>query len=96
MEIVTVSSRRSVTDCRDLLSLLREKLRETYAVDVAEILRPVHGHHMAKAAIDGGPAVTVCRVGSAARGASWGPDDTIVFATADPTSGLLSVRARGG
>ena len=30
------------------------------------------------------------------RGASWGPDDTIVFATSDPAKGLLRVSAGGG
>ena len=29
-------------------------------------------------------------------GASWSTDDTIVFATNDPTSGLLRVAAAGG
>src|SRR5262249_2677424 len=30
------------------------------------------------------------------RGGSWGPDDTIVFATDDPTTGLIRVPAGGG
>ena len=37
-----------------------------------------------KVSITGGPPITVCRItGSALRGASWGLDDTIVFATRD-------------
>ncbi len=49
-----------------------------------------------KVSASGGPAITLCRTGHAPRGASWGSDDTIVFATADLTTGLLSVSAGGG
>jgi hypothetical protein len=49
-----------------------------------------------KVAITGGPPITLCRFQGAARGASWGPDDTIVFATSDLTTGLMSVPAAGG
>ena len=49
-----------------------------------------------KVSITGGPAIPVCRVAGAPRGASWGPDDTIVFATADSSSGLFTVPAGGG
>jgi serine/threonine-protein kinase len=49
-----------------------------------------------KAAVTGGPAVTICRHSAAPRGATWTPDGTIVFATNDVTTGLLSVPAAGG
>ena len=53
-----------------------------------------------KVAIQGGsPVTTVCALGAATgipRGASWGPDDTIIFATADAASGLWRVAASGG
>ncbi len=49
-----------------------------------------------KVSITGGPPITICRTVAAPRGASWGPDDTIVFSIADPRSGLLSVPAGGG
>ena len=56
-----------------------------------------------KIAINGGPAVTLCAVtgapgagGGGVRGGSWGPDNTIVFATNDTTTGLLRVSANGG
>jgi hypothetical protein len=49
-----------------------------------------------KVPIGGGSADTVCRCGGPARGASWGPNDTIIFATGDTTTGLLSVSAAGG
>jgi serine/threonine-protein kinase len=49
-----------------------------------------------KVAITGGPPITLCRFQGAARGASWGADDTIVFATSDLATGLMSVPAAGG
>ena len=56
------------------------------------------GSDLLKVSILGGPTVTICelpRGGAGSRGASWGPDDTIVFATAGP-SGLWRVAAGGG
>ncbi|MBI3048796.1 MAG: serine/threonine-protein kinase [Acidobacteria bacterium] len=50
-----------------------------------------------RVAITGGPAVDVASTdGSAPRGATWGPDGTIVFATVAPATGLLRVSAAGG
>ena len=49
-----------------------------------------------KVSIAGGPAITLCKVSGLPRGASWGDDDTIVFATANPATGLMSVPAGGG
>ena len=49
-----------------------------------------------KVSITGGPPIPLCRYVGAPRGASWGPDDSIVFATSDRATGLLSVRAGGG
>ncbi len=48
-----------------------------------------------KVAITGGPAVTVASLDSNYRGATWGPDGTIVFATAGPT-GLQRIAESGG
>jgi len=56
-----------------------------------------------KISVNGGPALTLCAIAGAAgaagggvRGASWGADNSIVFATNDPTTGLLRVSAGGG
>ena len=38
----------------------------------------------------------IAQVSGGSRGASWGPDDSIIFATSDTTTGLLRVAARGG
>jgi serine/threonine-protein kinase len=55
------------------------------------------GAQLKKVATTGGPAVTVCPLdGSGPRGATWGTDDTIVFATSDTASGLWRVPAGGG
>jgi len=47
-----------------------------------------------KVSVRGGPPVTVCDAANS-RGASWGPDDTIVFAAGSPTS-LSRVSSGGG
>jgi len=49
-----------------------------------------------KVPVAGGPAVSLCRYVGSPRGAGWGADDTIVFATNDPSKGLLRVSAAGG
>jgi hypothetical protein len=49
-----------------------------------------------KVPLDGGPPITLCRIDGAPRGASWGSDNNIVFATSDPSTGLLSVPPGGG
>jgi Tol biopolymer transport system component len=48
-----------------------------------------------KVAVDGGNPVPVCDTQPLVRGATWGPDDTIVFAP-DPFAGLMRVSAAGG
>jgi serine/threonine-protein kinase len=54
------------------------------------------GGELRKVSSGGGSPITLCPVVGAPRGASWGPNDTIVFATNDQTTGLLSVPAGGG
>lgn len=50
---------------------------------------------MKKVAISGGPAVTLTGLDGADRGATWGEDNTIIFATAAPNTGLQRVSAAG-
>lgn len=45
---------------------------------------------------NGGPATTISRLTGASRGASWVSDDLVVFATNDPSTGLLRVAMSGG
>ena len=50
-----------------------------------------------KVKISGGPAVAVARLeGDGPRGATWGPDDTIIAATYGGATGLRRVAAAGG
>jgi serine/threonine-protein kinase len=49
-----------------------------------------------KVSMTGGPPLVLCRYTGVSRGASWGPDGTIVFATNDTSTGLLSVPEGGG
>ena len=55
-----------------------------------------NGFLLKKIAASGGPPVTIAPVGRAILGATWGPDDTIVFATGEPGTGLWRVSAGGG
>ena len=49
-----------------------------------------------KVAITGGPALPLCRLEGQSRGATWGDDGSIVFATAAPSAGLQRVSSAGG
>ena len=49
-----------------------------------------------RVSVEGGPTSTICEIPGHLRGASWGADGTIVFATQDTASGLWRVSAGGG
>jgi serine/threonine-protein kinase len=49
-----------------------------------------------KTAVTGGPVVTLAPITGGPLGGSWGDDNTIVFATDDPRTGLWRVSADGG
>ena len=49
-----------------------------------------------KVAITGGPPLTLTALDGGARGATWAPEDTILFATNNPATGLQRVSAAGG
>ena len=55
-----------------------------------------NGSLLKKVSISGGPALTVTSIDGSARGAVWLPDGTIVFATANPETGLQQVADSGG
>jgi serine/threonine-protein kinase len=55
-----------------------------------------NGIFLRKVAITGGPPITLARLDDGARGATWAPDDTIIFATSNPATGLQRVSAAGG
>jgi serine/threonine-protein kinase len=50
-----------------------------------------------KVAVTGGPVVTLATLdGSTPRGATWAPDDTIIYATSNVTTGLQRIAVVGG
>jgi serine/threonine-protein kinase len=50
-----------------------------------------------KVELSGGPPVTVAKIdGAGPRGGTWGEGDTIIYATADESTGLMRVPAAGG
>jgi serine/threonine-protein kinase len=49
-----------------------------------------------KVPMTGGPSVPLTPVDGPPRGATWAPDDTIIFATGNPGTGLQRVAAAGG
>jgi serine/threonine protein kinase/Tol biopolymer transport system component len=51
---------------------------------------------MRKVPVTGGPAITITTIDGTPRGATWGADGTIVFATTNATTGLQRVAATGG
>jgi serine/threonine-protein kinase len=56
----------------------------------------VEGQGLYRISIDGGPAIPIVgTLDGPSRGATWGPDDSVVFATAGP-SGLQRVSLGGG
>jgi serine/threonine-protein kinase len=54
------------------------------------------GTEIKKASLGGGQAISLCSFVGAPRGASWGDDGAVVFATQDPGTGLLRVPSGGG
>ena len=49
-----------------------------------------------KVAVSGGLPLTICDAPVVGRGATWGPDDTIIYQPGPGSSGLLRVSANGG
>jgi len=49
-----------------------------------------------KVPITGGPAVRIGGPGGGTRGATWGPDDTIIFSAIEASTGLFRISASGG
>jgi serine/threonine-protein kinase len=48
-----------------------------------------------KVAVTGGPAITLAKIEGGFRGATWAPDDTIIFATNNLAAGLQRITASG-
>ena len=100
--ILYVSSNRT-----QLLVRALEELEPRPLVSGNNILNPLvspdsqfvaytDGTSLMRVALTGGQAITVTQVDGPVRGATWPDDDTIVFATANGTTGLQRVAASGG
>ena len=57
---------------------------------------PLTRGDLSKVPVADGMASVICQFTGRPRGAAWGADNTIVFATSDPASGLLRVSVEGG
>jgi len=55
-----------------------------------------NNERLSKVPLTGGPAVAIGGRANAPRGISWGDDDSIVYATADPATGLMRTPSAGG
>ena len=55
-----------------------------------------HPMTLSRAAVAGGKALPICPVGRASRGATWGDDDSIIFASGAAGTGLQRVLKGGG
>jgi serine/threonine-protein kinase len=49
-----------------------------------------------KVSASGGPPIQLATLDAPSRGATWGPDDAIIYATVNPETGLLRISANGG
>jgi Tol biopolymer transport system component len=49
-----------------------------------------------KVSASGGPPIQLATLDSPSRGATWGPDDAIIYATVNPETGLLRISSNGG
>src|SRR5262249_45134429 len=90
--------------------LLLRSLDQLEAIVVAGVETPRHpffsaarawlgffdGHSIKKAHVSGGVSIRVADIVGDGRGATWAADNTIVFATNDPATGLWRVSAEGG
>ena len=56
----------------------------------------LNASELRRVSVQGGSALPISDLDAPMRGASWGDDDTIVFATQTPESGLWRVAASGG
>jgi serine/threonine-protein kinase len=78
-------------------TLLSTSARTPFFSPDGEWVGFVEGNNrLSKVALTGGPSFPIGVIGSGIRGASWGSDDTIVFATEVGSSGLLRIPAAGG
>jgi serine/threonine-protein kinase len=79
----------------DVLRIMAVGPRSPFFSPDGQTIGYFDGDGLKRVAATGGPAVTIAPASGTGRGASWGADDSIIFATSSPT-GLMRVAASGG
>jgi serine/threonine-protein kinase len=84
-------------DALEPAAIATGQIREPFVSPDSQWVGFVDGlNTLKKVAISGGPAIVLTTLDGAPVGATWLPDDTIIFATNSPGTGLQQVSANGG
>jgi len=84
-------------DALESVAIATGQIREPFVSTDSQWVGFVDGlNTLKKVAISGGPSIQLTILDGAPQGATWLPDDTIVFATNNPSTGLQRVSANGG
>ena len=84
-------------DALEPVAIATGQIREPFVSPDGQWVGFVEGlNTLKKVAISGGPSIQLTILDGAPQGATWLPDDTIVFATNNPSTGLQRVSANGG
>ena len=84
-------------DALESVAITTGQIREPFVSPDGQWVGFVDGlNTLKKVAISGGPSIQLTILDGAPQGATWLPDDTIVFATNNPSTGLQRVSANGG
>jgi serine/threonine-protein kinase len=83
-------------DALEPVAIASGQLRGPFVSPDGQWVGFIDGNILRKVAITGGPSIALASIDAGSRGATWAPDDTIVFATARPATGLQRVSAAGG
>jgi Tol biopolymer transport system component len=84
-------------DALEPVAIATGQIREPFVSPDSQSVGFVEGlNTLKKVAISGGPSIQLTILDGAPQGATWMPDDTIVFATNNPSTGLQRVSAKGG
>ena len=84
-------------DALEPVAIATGQIREPFVSPDSQSVGFVEGlNTLKKVAISGGPSIQLTILDGAPQGATWLPDDTIVFATNNASTGLQRVSANGG
>jgi Tol biopolymer transport system component len=84
-------------DALEPVAIATGQIREPFVSPDSQWVGFVDGlNTLKKVAISGGPSIQLAILDGAPQGATWLPDDTIVFGTNNPSTGLQRVSANGG